>query len=140
MIHITNDYLNLKQKRRINRTSRQEADRTNIPNTHVNYFEDGLDHVRLPFAYKLHILLCDMEAVGNEHIISWVEDGNAFKIHDPHTFKEIIQPRYFRQSKTSSFVRQVNIATTYSNRNVLSCVCLILEFPHSLFTSAAQTQ
>lgn len=67
-----------------------------------------LDHVRLPFAYKLHILLCDMEINGSEDIISWVEDGNAFKIHDRQRFEEVIQPRYFRQSKITSFIRQVS--------------------------------
>lgn len=66
----------------------------------------GLDHMRLPFPYKLHILLCDMETTGREHIISWVEDGKAFKIHQQQQFETLIQPRYFRQSKISSFIRQ----------------------------------
>jgi hypothetical protein len=67
---------------------------------------DGLDHMRLPFAYKLHILLCDMETKGCEHIISWVEEGNAFKIHDRKIFEALIQPHYFKQSKIASFIRQ----------------------------------
>ena len=69
---------------------------------------NGLGHMRLPFAYKLHILLEDMEKTGCEHIISWVEDGKAFKIHKPKEFEKQIQPRYFRQSKYASFVRQVS--------------------------------
>lgn len=68
---------------------------------------DGLDHMRLPFAYKLHILLCDMETKGCEHVISWVKEGKAFKIHDRTTFETLIQPHYFRQSKIASFIRQV---------------------------------
>ena len=71
---------------------------------------DGLDHMRLPFAYKLHILLCDMETKGSEHVISWVKDGKAFKIHDRKTFETQIQPRYFRQSKIASFIRQVRLS------------------------------
>lgn len=71
--------------------------------------EFGLDHMRLPFPYKLHILLCDMESTGQEHIISWVEDGKAFKIHDQEKFETSIQPRYFRQSKIASFIRQVSV-------------------------------
>lgn len=74
---------------------------------HDNEF--GLDHMRLPFPYKLHILLCDMESTGQEHIISWVEHGKAFKIHDQKKFETSIQPRYFRQSKIASFIRQVSI-------------------------------
>ncbi len=69
---------------------------------------EGLDHMRLPFAYKLHILLGDMESSDCEHIISWVEDGKAFKIHNKEKFEDLIQPRYFRQSKLSSFIRQVS--------------------------------
>lgn len=67
----------------------------------------NLDHIRLPFAYKLHILLCDMEVNSCEHIISWVEDGKAFKIHDRKKFEVLIQPHYFRQSTITSFIRQV---------------------------------
>ena len=69
--------------------------------------ESGLDRVRLPFAYKLHLLLCDMESNGFEHIISWVDNGKAFKVHDQQKFEELVQPHYFRQSKMSSFIRQV---------------------------------
>ncbi len=69
---------------------------------------NGLDHIRLPFAYKLHILLSDMESNKCKNIISWVEDGNAFKIHDRERFEQVVQPHYFRQSKLSSFIRQVS--------------------------------
>lgn len=68
----------------------------------------SLDHMRLPFAYKLHILLCDVEHTSCENIISWVANGTAFRIHDRRQFQEVIQPRYFRQSKISSFIRQVS--------------------------------
>ncbi len=87
--------------------------------------DEGLNHMRLPFAYKLHILLGDMEANRCEHIISWVENGIAFQIHDRQQFEDRIQPRYFRQSKIASFIRQVRIlrhghctATTYSWTNI----------------------
>lgn len=62
---------------------------------------------QLPFAYKLHVLLNDVETLGLTGIISWVCDGKAFKIHDPKEFEKAIQPRYFRQTKLGSFVRQV---------------------------------
>jgi HSF-type DNA-binding len=71
--------------------------------------QDGLGRMRLPFVYKLHLLLNDMELKGCNHIISWVGDGKAFKIHDPEEFEKIIQPHYFRQSKLASFIRQVRL-------------------------------
>ncbi len=74
----------------------------------VTSLDGGLGHMRLPFAYKLHILLNDMESAGCEHVISWVEDGKAFKIHDRQKFEDMIQPLYFRQSKIASFIRQVS--------------------------------
>ena len=94
--------------------------------------QGGLDHVRLPFAYKLHMLLCDMENNGCEDIISWVEDGNAFKVHDQQRFQELIQPRYFRQSKITSFIRQVSSQPIIFPQLLLLCL-LTSVFPFFLF-------
>jgi len=68
------------------------------------------DHTqkRLPFAYKLHLMLSEMEDKGTSHIISWVGDGSAFKIHNPDEFEKTIQQSYFEQSKIASFIRQVS--------------------------------
>ena len=64
-------------------------------------------HVRLPFPWKLHQLLDDVENDGNEHIISWLPDGKGFKVHRPTDFTKLILHSYFRQTKYKSFTRQV---------------------------------
>ena len=64
-------------------------------------------YTRLPFVHRLYLLLNEVEAQGNEHIISWIGDGKAFRIHDPFLFESSIQPKYFRQTKLESFIRQV---------------------------------
>ena len=75
---------------------------TKIQNT------DSVVHIRLPFVHKLYLMLNDMEAKGYDHIISWIGDGKAFKIHNPSVFEASIQPQYFRQSRLASFIRQVS--------------------------------
>ena len=61
------------------------------------------------FPYKLHELLTEMQS--NAHlssIISWVSQGNAFKIHEPELFEEVLLKKYFpRQTKINSFKRQL---------------------------------
>mmetsp|Transcript_22976 Transcript_22976/g.56614 ORF Transcript_22976/g.56614 Transcript_22976/m.56614 type:complete len:236 (-) Transcript_22976:120-827(-) len=61
------------------------------------------------FPYKLHQLLTDIEE--NEElssIISWLPNGNGFRIHKPVLFETFLLKKYFpRQSKLKSFKRQV---------------------------------
>ena len=61
------------------------------------------------FPQKLHFLLNQAEKGGFDHIISWVNDGAAFKVHDPKAFLEKVMPNYFDQSKFESFRRQLNL-------------------------------
>ena len=78
--------------------------------------------IRLPFVHKLYLMLNDVETKGYDHIISWIGDGKAFKIHDPSLFELLIQPKYFRQSRLASFIRQVSlefIATSYNESSLL---------------------
>ena len=42
-------------------------------------------------------------------MISFVANGRAFAIHKPDTFFKEIVPLYFRQSRLSSFKRQLNL-------------------------------
>jgi len=44
----------------------------------------------------------------NENIISWTDEG-GFMVHDRDTFETEILPKYFRQTKVRSFLRQLNI-------------------------------
>ena len=45
----------------------------------------------------------------NEDIVSWVDDGNAFRVHMPDVFVDTVMPRFFKQTKYKS----VSIYLTY---------------------------
>jgi len=62
-----------------------------------------------PFPEKLHRMLLEIEKDGNGHIISFFPHGRAFGIHDTEKFEEEIMPKYFKQSRLSSFQRQLNL-------------------------------
>lgn len=68
----------------------------------------GRGNLKLPFAYKLHMLLEDMEKQQTLEVISWVNNGSAFIVHNPDKFARTLMTKYFRQSKFTSFVRQVS--------------------------------
>jgi hypothetical protein len=61
------------------------------------------------FPLKLHFLLEQAEKEGFDHIVSWVNDGASFKVHDSKAFLEKVMPNYFSQSKYESFRRQLNL-------------------------------
>ena len=60
------------------------------------------------FPMKLFMMLEQVEADGNAHIVSWQPHGRCFVVHEPELFKELL-PRYFSLSKVSSFQRQLNL-------------------------------
>jgi hypothetical protein len=61
----------------------------------------------LAFPLKLNDLLENAEKDGDQDIVSWLEDGKAFRIHNRDAFCEKIMKLYFKQSKFTSFTRQV---------------------------------
>ena len=60
------------------------------------------------FPMKLFMMLEQVQADGNSHIVSWQPHGRCFVVHEPELFKELL-PRYFSLSKVSSFQRQLNL-------------------------------
>lgn len=62
-----------------------------------------------PFPEKLHRLLMETEKAGMESVISFTDNGKAFEIHKPDRFFKEIVPNYFKQSRLSSFKRQLNL-------------------------------
>jgi len=62
-----------------------------------------------PFPMKLHLMLSDVEKDGTSHIISWQPHGRCFVVHMPKDFVSRIMPKYFKQSKLTSFQRQLNL-------------------------------
>mmetsp|Transcript_26869 Transcript_26869/g.35041 ORF Transcript_26869/g.35041 Transcript_26869/m.35041 type:complete len:373 (-) Transcript_26869:431-1549(-) len=74
------------------------------------YKNRNKNHVpRKPFPHKLYELLEKVEANGLSHIISWQPHGMAFIVRNPQEFAKSIMPQEFRQTKYSSFQRQLNL-------------------------------
>ena len=64
------------------------------------------------FPEKLHQLLDAVHEEGLEHIASWQPHGRCFVIHQKTEFVEDIMPRFFMQTKLTSFQRQLNLYGT----------------------------
>jgi hypothetical protein len=106
----------LPQTVEINQAQRVESAKAVSPPSHEKHFtieslrkDRGLASSKLPFLLKLHGMLDDVEQTGNQHIVSWLEHGRAFRVHRPKSFVQKIVPYYFRQSKYKSFQRQLNL-------------------------------
>lgn len=54
------------------------------------------------FPWKLHDMLDRSTSEGNEDVVSWVDNGEAFRVHLPDVFVEHIMPRFFKQTKYKS--------------------------------------
>ena len=66
--------------------------------------------VKVPlFPVVLYGLLEDAEKHGNASIVSWRPSGVAFKVYRREEFVNKILPKYFKQTKFKSFVRQLNL-------------------------------
>lgn len=65
--------------------------------------------VSISFPQKLHSVLDQVERDGLAHVVAWQPHGRCFVIHKPKEFTEHIMPHYFRQSKLTSFQRQLNL-------------------------------
>jgi hypothetical protein len=62
-----------------------------------------------PFPEKLHRCLDTCERDGFSDVFSFFSHGRAFAIHKPRRFVAEIMPRFFRQTKLTSFQRQLNL-------------------------------
>lgn len=62
-----------------------------------------------PFPEKLHRCLDSCERDGLSDVFSFFSHGRAFAIHKPRRFVVEIMPRFFRQTKLTSFQRQLNL-------------------------------
>ncbi len=65
--------------------------------------------VSVSFPQKLHSVLDQVERDGLAHVVAWQPHGRCFVIHKPKEFTDHIMPHYFRQSKLTSFQRQLNL-------------------------------
>jgi hypothetical protein len=62
-----------------------------------------------PFPEKLHRMLAAAEREGVGDVVSFFSHGRAFAIHKPRRFVQEIMPRFFRQTRLTSFQRQLNL-------------------------------
>lgn len=65
--------------------------------------------VAVAFPLKLHAFLDPIEVGGLASVISWQPHGRAFVVHKPKEFVDQVMPEYFKQSKLTSFQRQLNL-------------------------------
>jgi hypothetical protein len=65
--------------------------------------------VAVSFPLKLHAILDQVEMDGLAHVVAWQHHGRSFVIHKPKEFTDHIMPHYFRQTKLTSFQRQLNL-------------------------------
>lgn len=63
----------------------------------------------VPFPFRLHEMLCNVESKYNSLFVSWLPDGKHFKIHDPRRFLEVVIPSAFKQKSLKSFQRQLHL-------------------------------
>ena len=61
------------------------------------------------FPWKLYDMLDTAEARNEEHVISWIRDGTAFKVHNRPVFMDEYMKKMFNQTKYKSFQRQLNL-------------------------------
>lgn len=62
-----------------------------------------------PFPEKLHDMLEKIDGDNLSDVVSWQSHGRAFLVRDPKEFVKEVLPVYFRQSKITSFQRQLNL-------------------------------
>jgi len=79
---------------------------TSDENTLRLYREDSVGG---PFPVKLHIVLKVVEKMGKQSIVSWLPHGRSFMIHRPREFEDQIMGKFFKQTKLTSFRRQLNL-------------------------------
>lgn len=60
----------------------------------------------IQFPVKLYVMLNEAEKKGFHHIISWMPDGEAFRIHDPEGLTQILG-MFYKLTKFKSFLRQL---------------------------------
>jgi len=63
----------------------------------------------VPFPYRLHEMLSNVDAKHDSSVVSWLPDGKHFKVHDPRRFVECVIPSAFKQKSLKSFQRQLHL-------------------------------
>ncbi len=75
----------------------------------VSTSNSDLQRSESTFPRKVYRMLQDVEKTKMDHIISWINDGTAFRVHNTESFVNNILPLYFDQTLYESFRRQLNM-------------------------------
>jgi hypothetical protein len=97
--------------------SEQDQDEGGRAASHQEYFDvsttaafrQNMVESKMPFPWKVQVMLEDVERRGRNDVISWLPSGKSFRIHKQDEFVRDILPKYFKQSKITSFTRQLYI-------------------------------
>eukprot|EP00904_Undaria_pinnatifida_P004144 jgi/Undpi1/13730/HiC_scaffold_9.g03383.m1 len=76
--------------------------------------EDKEEPIFLRKTFEM-ICACDADEAGD--LACWTQTGETFVVKDPDVFARVVIPKFFKHSKFSSFVRQLNF---YGFRKVKS--------------------
>ena len=71
--------------------------------------DDELSPDQTSFPWKLHLMLEQSSKQNYTHIVSWVQDGTAFQVHNSSEFVTKIMGNYFDTTKFESFRRQLSM-------------------------------
>ena len=70
---------------------------------------DGKSPPSSAFPLKLHFMLDKIEESGRSDIVSWQPHNRSFLVHNADAFARDVMPNFFRQTKYSSFQRQLHM-------------------------------
>ena len=91
-------------------TTTDSAAATGSPSVeHPPFLQRGNSGPHPSFPFKLQRILDKLEAEQDFEVISWLSHGRAFLVHNVDRFVAELMPRYFNQTKYSSFQRQLHM-------------------------------
>lgn len=77
----------------------------NISSSHTQNGRGSMD----TFPFKLYRMLSILEDLGFHDIIAWKSHGRSFQVLHGDKFVKVVLPKFFKQTKLTSFQRQLNL-------------------------------